>query len=52
MLKKSASFVLASKASHRLYPTRREARFPRFTTLKFLTQIRHMGFRPEPFILL
>ena len=24
---------------------------PRFTTSKFPAQIRHMGFRPEPFIL-
>ena len=36
---------------HTDYPTRIEARFPRFTTSKFLTQIRHMEFRSEPFIL-
>ncbi len=36
---------------HTHYPTRREAYSPRFTTSKIPTQIRHMGFRPEPFIL-
>jgi hypothetical protein len=40
----------ACRKHHTDYPTRREAHFPRFTTPKFLTQIRHMGFRPEPFI--
>jgi hypothetical protein len=40
----------ARRKHHTDYPTRREAHFPRFTTPKFLTQIRHMGFRPEPFI--
>jgi hypothetical protein len=40
----------ARRKHHTHYPTRREARFPRFTTPKFPTQIRHMGFRPEPFI--
>jgi hypothetical protein len=33
------------------YPTGREAHSPRFTPAEFPTQIRHMGFRPEPFIL-
>ncbi|MDZ4855188.1 MAG: hypothetical protein SGJ26_10110 [Nitrospirota bacterium] len=33
------------------HPTGREAHSPRFTTPKFPTQIRHMGFRPEPSIL-
>ena len=32
-------------------PTGREAQFIRFTTSKFLTQIRHMGLRAKPFIL-
>jgi hypothetical protein len=32
-------------------PTGREAYSPRFTLPKFPSQIRHMGFRPEPFIL-
>jgi len=41
----------ARRKHHTDYPTRREARFPQFTTPKFPTQIRHMGFRPEPFIL-
>ncbi|MFI5224776.1 MAG: hypothetical protein ACHQX3_11160 [Nitrospirales bacterium] len=33
------------------YPTGRETYSSQFTTSKFPTQIRHMGFRPEPFIL-
>jgi len=33
------------------YQSRRNTRSPRFTTSKFPTQIRHMGFRPKPFIL-
>jgi len=33
------------------YPTGREADVPRVTTSKLPIQIRHMGFRPEPFIL-
>jgi hypothetical protein len=33
------------------YPTGRETCSSRFTTSKVPTQIRHMGFRPEPFIL-
>ena len=41
----------ARRKYHTDYPTRREARSPRFTTSKFPTQIRHMGFRPEPFII-
>jgi hypothetical protein len=36
---------------HTDYPTGREAHLPRFMTAEFPTQIRHMGFRPEPFIL-
>ena len=41
-----------SRRKHRTnYPTRREAHSPRFTTSKFSIQIRHMGFRPKPFIL-
>ena len=40
----------ARRKHHTDYPTRREARFPRFTTSKLPTQIWHMGFRPEPFI--
>jgi hypothetical protein len=32
-------------------PTGREACSPRFTLPKFPSQVRHMGFRPEPFIL-
>jgi hypothetical protein len=41
----------ASRKQRTDYPTRREAHFPRFATSKFPTQIRHVGFRPEPFIL-
>ena len=41
----------ARRKHHTDYPTRRETQFPRFTTSKFPTQIRHMGFRPEPFML-
>jgi hypothetical protein len=41
----------ARRKHHTDYPTRREAYSPRFTTSKFPTQIRHMGFRPEPFML-
>ncbi len=33
------------------YPTGRETCPSRFTTSKVPTQVRHMGFRPEPFIL-
>ena len=41
-----------ARRKHRTdYPTGREAHSPRFTPAEFPTQIRHMGFRPEPFIL-
>jgi hypothetical protein len=41
-----------ARRKHRTdYPTGREAHSPRFTTAELSTQIRHMGFRPEPFIL-
>ena len=33
------------------YPTGRDTHSSRFTTAELPTQIWHMGFRPEPFIL-